>query len=156
MESSPKHCAAELLETVPHLMRVIRTNVRNQHGPELTMPQFRALAFLGRNRCAMLTDVSAFLGLSLPAASKLVDGLVSTQLASREPHAADRRRISLALTPAGRLKHEAVVQAAREFLARKMRHLKPTERATVWRAMKILHEAFADAPDEEHKRSRAS
>ncbi|MEO7319238.1 MAG: MarR family transcriptional regulator [Chthoniobacteraceae bacterium] len=149
MAASPNQCADELLETVPHLMRVIRTNVRSQSGPELSMPQFRTLAFLGRNQCAMLGDVAAFLGLTLPAASKLVDGLVAAKLASREIHAQDRRRVSLELTKSGQRKYAAVVDAARDFLAAKMRHLKADERATVVGAMQLLHDAFADAPHEE-------
>jgi DNA-binding MarR family transcriptional regulator len=130
-------------------MRIIRTNVRSQSGPELSMPQFRALAFLGRNQAAMLGNVATFLGLTLPAASKLVDGLVAARLASREIHAGDRRRVSLALTKTGQRKFAEVVEAARKFLAGKMRHLSADERATVLRAMQLLHGAFADAPDEE-------
>ena len=154
MPASPNQCAAELLETIPLLMRVIRTNVRSHSGPELSMPQFRTLAFLGRNECAMLSDVSNFLGLTPPAASKLIDGLVAAKLASRKTPAGDRRRVSLELTAAGRRKYEAVVEAAREFLAVKMRHFNATERAAVLGAMSLLHRAFADAPDEERKKLR--
>ena len=149
---SPIQCADELLETVPHLMRVIRTNVRSRSGPELSMVQFRTLAFLGRNECAMLSDVASFLGLTPPAASKLVDGLVAAKLANRETHAGDRRRISLELTKAGRRKYDAMVAAARDFLAGKMRHLSAAERAAVVAAMQTLQRAFADAPDEERKK----
>ena len=151
MATSPKQCAAELLDTVPLLMRVIRTNVRAHSGPELSMPQFRTLAFLGRNECAMLSDVANFLGLTLPGASKLVDGLVAAKLASRETHARDRRRVSLALTKTGRRKHEAVVQAAREFLAGKLRQHSADERAALLSAMKLLRKAFAVAPDEDRQ-----
>ena len=156
METSSNKCAAELLETVPHLMRIIRTNVRAQSGAELSMVQFRALAFLGRNDCAMLSDVATFLGLTLPAASKLVDGLVNAKLVMREIHSEDRRRISLELTTAGQRKYAAVVSAAREFLAEKMRVLSETERATILRAMRILQRAVADAPDEERKKPRTT
>ena len=120
------------------------------------MPQFRTLAFLGRNECAMLSDVANFLGLTLPAASKLVEGLVAAKLASRETHAEDRRRVSLELTREGRRKYEAVVQAAREFLAGKLRHLSAAERAALLGAMSLLHRAFADAPDEERKKLRTA
>ncbi len=154
MPASPNQCATELLETIPLLMRVIRTNVRSHSGPELSMPQFRTLAFLGRNECAMLSDVSNFLGLTPPAASKLIDGLVAAKLASRETPAGDRRRVSLELTKAGRREYGAVVQAAREFLAGKLRHLNATERASLLDAMSLLKRAFADAPDEERKKLR--
>ena len=48
---------------------LIRANIRAHSSPELSMPQFRALAFLGRNEGAMLGDVATFLTLSLSAAS---------------------------------------------------------------------------------------
>src|SRR5580698_4517559 len=101
MNLPPRDCAAELLEVVPLMMRVIRAKVRSHSSPELTMPQFRALAFLGRNEGAMLGDVANFLTLTLSAASKLVDGLVTANLVTRESDTVDRRRIVLKLTPLG-------------------------------------------------------
>ena len=65
MNLPPRDCAAELLEVVPLMMRVIRAKVRAHSSPELSVPQFRALAFLGRNEGAMLGDVATFLVLTL-------------------------------------------------------------------------------------------
>jgi DNA-binding MarR family transcriptional regulator len=146
-------CADELLETVPLLMRVIRTHVRAQTGAELSVAQFRALAFLGRNRCAMLSDVARFLALTHPAASKLVDGLLLAGLVSRSVHARDRRRVSLELTAAGNRRYGAVLRSARKFLAGEMQHLAAAERAAVCSAMQTLHRVFAEAPDEERRPS---
>src|SRR4051794_8743002 len=136
--ATPTQCADELLETVPHLMRVIRTNVRQQSGPELSIVQFRTLAFLGRNQGAMLSEVANFLGQTLPTASKLIDGPVAARLANRATPSGDRRRISLDLTKAGRRKYDTVVSAAREFLAGKMRHLSTRERTAVLESMQTL------------------
>ena len=60
MSATPHECARTVLDAVPHLMRVIRLQVRTRSSPEFTVPQFRALAFLGRNEDAMLADVAAF------------------------------------------------------------------------------------------------
>src|SRR5580693_6245565 len=95
MNLSSKDCAAELLEAVPLMMRVIRSKVRAHSSPELSMPQFRALAFLGRNEGAMLGDVANFLTLTLSATSKLVDGMVNTRLVARKSDPRDRRKIVL-------------------------------------------------------------
>ena len=65
-------------------MRMIRAQVRSQSNPDLSMPQFRTLAFIGRNPGAMLNDVAHFLALTPPAASKLVEGLFSTGLVDRD------------------------------------------------------------------------
>src|SRR5215217_7612844 len=98
MPFSPKHCAAELFEVVPLIMRAMRAEVRRQRAPELSMPQFRALAFIGRNEGAALSDVAAFLGLGLPSTSKLIDGLVEARLVTREIAPGDRRRVCLGLS----------------------------------------------------------
>lgn len=142
-------CADELLETVPLLMRVIRTHVHAKTGAELSMAQFRALAFLGRNRCAMLSDVARFLALTHPAASKLIDGLLVAGLVSRKEHARDRRRVSLELTVAGNRRYGAVLRSARKFLAGEMQHLAVKDRTAVCSALQTLHRVFANAADEE-------
>src|SRR4051812_27896856 len=146
---SPTECADGLLETIPLLMRVIRTNVRTTAGAEFSVPQFRALAFLGRNQYAMLSDVAAFLGLTHPAASKLIDGLVDAKLVNRENHATDRRRISLELTSAGHRRYASVLSAAREFLSSAMDQLSDEDRAGVTTSMQTLQRVFAAAPDHE-------
>src|SRR5580700_4584120 len=116
MKLTSKDCAAELLEVVPLMMRVIRSKVRSHSSPELSMPQFRALAFLGRNEGAMLGDVASFLVLSLSATSKLVDGLVSAHLGTRESDPLDRRKSVVGLTASGRRKFDAAREATADFL----------------------------------------
>jgi DNA-binding MarR family transcriptional regulator len=144
MIPSPHQCAAELLEVVPLLMNILRATVRSRHGPELSVPQFRTLAFLGRNHGATLSDVAGHHGLTLPAASKLVDGLVAAKLASRAASDLDRRRISLQLTDAGEEKYAAARRFARDFLARRIAGLNDAERAVISETMHILHGIFAD------------
>jgi DNA-binding MarR family transcriptional regulator len=144
MDASPEQCAAEIVETVPLLMRIIRSKVRSQTTPELSIPQLRALAFLGRNKEAMVTDVAAFLGLTLPSTSKLVDGLVVAGMTTREPHPTDRRKVSLTLTRSGRRKYEVAVKYAQDFLAERVARLSKTERGYLHDSMKVLHALFSD------------
>src|SRR5580698_8479687 len=148
MRISPRDCAAELLEVVPLMMRVIRTEVRAHSTPELTMPQYRALAFLGRNEGAMLGDVANFLTLTLSAASKLVDVLVTEDLVTRDCDPLDRRKIVLKLTTSGQKKYSAVRQAASEFLAERVASLSTADRVSIIDAMQILHKVFSDGPPE--------
>jgi DNA-binding MarR family transcriptional regulator len=144
MEPSPQQCAAELVETVPLLMRVIRANVRSHRGPEMSIPQFRTMAFIGRNKGAALSDLAAFLGLTLPSTSKLVDGLVSTKLATRKTHAEDRRCVVLALTSAGEKRHDAARKTARDFFAQKLCALSNAEQNQILRATRTLKKIFSD------------
>lgn len=129
-------------------MRVLRTEVRAHTSPELNMPQFRTLAFLGRNEGAMLGDVAAFLTLSLSAASKLVDGLVSANLIDRDSDPSDRRKVVLKLTPSGRLKFDEARRITAEFIAERVAPLSHAERACIIEAMGILQRVFANVPPE--------
>ena len=149
MNPPPRDCAAELLEVVPLMMRVIRTKVRAHSSPELSVPQFRALAFLGRNEGAMLGDVASFLALTLSAASKLVDGLVTADLVARDSDPLDRRKIVLTLTTAGQRKFAAVRQATADFLTERVARVSLTERACIIDAMRTLRGVFADVPPPE-------
>lgn len=72
--------AGRLLDTVPQVMRCIRTEMRSRRGHNLTVPQFRTLNFLKRSPEASLSEVAEHLGLTLPSASKIVDGLVTEKL----------------------------------------------------------------------------
>ena len=66
MRSDPEQSAREVLETLPLVLRVIRGEVRRARFPNFSLPQFRALAYLGRNPGAMLSDVNAFEQFSCP------------------------------------------------------------------------------------------
>lgn len=149
MTPSPQSCAAELLEVVPIIMRAMRAEVRRQRLPELSMPQFRALAFIGRNAGAALSDVAAFLGLGLPSASKLVDGLVDSKFVTRETAPGDRRRVQLALSSAGHAKYKVVVRQARNFLAGKVVHFSAAQCQQLNDVLAALRQSFEkDSPSE--------
>lgn len=147
MDPTAITCANELLEVIPLMMRVIRARVRSHSSPELSVPQFRALAFLGRNEQVMLGDVASFLALTLPAASKLIDGLVGAGFATREVDPMDRRKVILALTAVGRRKYAAVLKAAADFLSERVARLDAAERDRLAEAMKSLRSIFTDEPE---------
>lgn len=147
VNATARECAAAVLEAVPHLMRVLRAQVRSESNPDLSMPQFRTLAFVGRNSGAMLCDVAHFLALTPPAASKLVDGLFTAGLLARETGSQDRRCVELKLTAAGRRKYDDAVRAAEQYLAERIGKLAATSRGEVLRAMNALHALFDDPPE---------
>lgn len=148
MHPATRQCADELLELVPLMMRIIRAKVRSRHSPELSLPQFRALAFLGRNPNATLGDVAAFLALTPPAASKLVEGLVAAGLATRSADPMDRRRIALSLTGAGQQKYGGALKVTADFLAERVGQLSAAQRNNLLGALQSLHAIFSDAPPE--------
>ena len=144
---SPEDCAHELLDSVPPVMRVIRNEMRRQSKPELSVPQFRVLSYLNRNPGASLSAVADHIGLTRPAMSILVDGLVNRKLVTRETDPNDRRRLTLALTRAGLTRYAEARQRTQAQLATRLATLSPAERETLAATLRQLHGLFV--PDSE-------
>lgn len=135
-------CAHELMDTVPQIVQAIRVEMRLGRGANISIPQFRTLRFIQRNLDSSLSDIADHLGLTLPSASKLVDGLVKQKLVNRQESTTDRRRLTLGLTPSG----ESIVNIARAnaqaSLAKTMSFLSASDLDTVMRAMELLRPLF--------------
>ena len=102
MANSAEACAHEVLDVVPLVMRAIRAELRRHRTADLSLAQFRTLAYLNSHAEVSLSEVAEHIGLSLPTMSKLVDGLLGRGLLTREEDPADRRRVILCLTERAR------------------------------------------------------
>jgi DNA-binding MarR family transcriptional regulator len=100
------------------------------------------LTYINRNPGVSLQAVARHLGLTSPTVCKMVDGLVLARLVQREPHARDRRKITLTLTSQGKVVLEQTHQATQDRLAEVLGHLTPQESETVMQAMQLLHPLF--------------
>jgi DNA-binding MarR family transcriptional regulator len=114
---TPDTCARTVMETVPLVMRFIRMVMRRQSAPLLSVPQFRALAFLHRNPGACLFAVADHLGVSRPTASTIIDRLVRRGLVARSVDPRERRRVILKLTRAGARHLYQARKATRTWMA---------------------------------------
>lgn len=112
--------AALLMELAPLIMRVMRQEMATHSATELSVPQFRALRFVGRQPGGSLSALAERLGASLPAASKLVDRLVDIDLLARATDPRDRRQVTLELTDRGRVALHAAHSAAQQRLAEQL------------------------------------
>src|SRR5512139_1559729 len=142
MATSPEACAQEILEVVPTVMRAIRAEMRRHRTADLSVPQFRTLAFIDRKADASLSDVAEHIGLTLPSMSKIVDGLVNRKFVTRQTHPTDRRRMTLTLTTRGQTALQASRAATRACLAEELAALSDRQRDTVVQAMEILRPVF--------------
>jgi DNA-binding MarR family transcriptional regulator len=132
------------METVPLVMRFIRGEMRRQSAPLLSVPQFRALAFLHRSPGACLFAVADHLGVSRPTASTIIDRLVRRGLVTRSVDPRERRRIILRLTVSGARHLQRARKATRSWMADV---LGPFPRATLHRiaeGVSLLGEAFKE------------
>jgi MarR family transcriptional regulator for hemolysin len=142
MSISPDECARDVLEVVPLIMRVIRTEMRSRRTSDLSVPQFRALAFLDRQPGASLSEVAEHVGLTLPSMSTLVDVLVTRKLIARQTSPIDRRRITLSLTTNGKAILESAREGAQTHLSELLSALPAAGRTTVAQAMQVLRPVF--------------
>ena len=147
MTTSPDACAQEILDVIPAVMRTIRAELRRHRAADLSVPQFRTLAFIDRNVNASLSDVAEHIGLTLPSLSKIVAGMVVRKLVMRKTHPVDRRRMTLALTARGQRALQSSRAAARACLAEDVAALSDRQRDTIVQAMEILRPVFT-AQDE--------
>jgi DNA-binding MarR family transcriptional regulator len=145
---STKVCARTLMEVVPQVMRIIRTEMRQHRAADLSVPQFRTLGFLSRQPGASLSAVAEHIGLTLPAMSTLVDGLVERNLVARGSALDDRRRIALTLTKQGQTILETTHAATEARLADWLAKLSTGDREIVVQAMQALRPLCASEPSD--------
>jgi DNA-binding MarR family transcriptional regulator len=144
LQSISEQCAREVLEVVPLVMRVIRSQFRKYGAPELSVPQFRTLHFLSQHRGASLSEVAEYIGLMLPSMSALIDGLVARNFAIRRTSPDDRRRMTLTLTERGQATLRSARKATQTYLAEELSRLTQADRATIIKAMQALRPIFTE------------
>ena len=121
MRSPIAECAREVLDAVPIVMRVIRSELRKYGAREMSVPQYRTLGFVYRNEGASLSELAEHVGLTLSTMSTLVDGLAAHGLVNRREDREDHRRMTLTLTELGRNRHEAAREATLVSLGEMLR-----------------------------------
>jgi DNA-binding MarR family transcriptional regulator len=140
-------CAAVLLDVVPPIARSIRKMMRQHRLAELSVPQLRALGLLSYCPKASLSAVADHIGSSLPAASRMIDGLVAKKLVARKECYHDRRQISLVLTPQGLSAFLTSRRGAQRQLTERVAALPDSRKRCVIEAMRWLGEIFGNDAD---------
>src|ERR671922_259030 len=141
---TPELCAREVMETVPLVMRFIRTEMRSRRAPSLSVPQLRVLTFLSRRPGAPLSSVAEHLGVARSTASAMVDRLVRRQLVSRTTHPEERRSVVLTLTPAGAQHLQHARGAASARMAKVLAGLPEADLLQVTQGLTLLGSAFKE------------
>ncbi len=137
---SAKSCAGEILDAVPVVLQFIRAQMRRHSRSDLSVPQFRTLVFLDRSPGSSLSTLAEFLGLSPPATSRLVEGLVRKRYVVRRTPSGNRRIVALALSTNGRKSVRIARRAAETRLAEVIASLPARECAAMQRSLRILRE----------------
>jgi DNA-binding MarR family transcriptional regulator len=143
-----------MVDVVPLIMRTLVGEMRRHRTTDLSVPQFRTLAFLNRHEGACLSDVAEHIGLTLPSMSKMIDGLVARRLVLRYVHPTDRRRVTLSLTERGGGALQVAREATRAFLAGRLGTLPESQLAAIVQVMGVLRPIFDGRRDLGREASR--
>jgi len=130
-----------LLDVIPLIMRSIRGSMRDFTGSNLTVPQFRALAFVSLQPCSN-KQLADWQGVSLPAVSRMVEYLVKHRLLVRTADRSDRRQVQLHLSKHGKEQFERLRKALQLQLARRVATLNEPDRATLAAGLAVLKGLF--------------
>ena len=96
------------------------------------------MSFMGREAPCSVKALADEHGLSLPAASRAVDGLLKRGLVTRTEHPDDRRQVLVAVTESGAATVRETRRRRDAWLARRLAALTPAERDVLARAAEIL------------------
>ena len=141
---TPEVCAREVMETVPLVMRFIRTEMRSHRAALLSVPQFRVLTFLSRQPGAPLSSVAEHLGVARSTASATVDRLVRRKLVSRTTHPEERRSVVLRLTTTGQQHLQQAREEASTRIAKVLAGLSAADLFRISQGLTLLGNAFQE------------
>lgn len=139
---SPLVCATAVLDAVPAAMDGIRAAMRLHVGGQMSVPQFRCLAFVARDPGTSIGAVAAFLGVTMPTASAMVDRLMRAGEVASRVSSQDRRRLELELTPAGQAHLRRIRRDARAELAQALSTCNDTDRQQLCQGLDVLQRVF--------------
>ncbi len=146
-------CASLVIETILLGMRTLRHEMRIGRPQNLSVPQFRMLAFLSRHQGASLSDAADHIGLTLPSTSRAVDCLVRQGLVERATSPDDRRRITLALSVTGSSIFQSIIDETRAHVAVMLKALNEQDRSDLVRGMDVLRSVFSQHWDARQNKS---
>ena len=121
--------------------------MRRHRTAGLSVPQYRTLCLLHRYPGIALSLVAENLGSTLPTASRIISGLVRRGYVTRDAGSADRRKLSLILTPQGKAVRNTAHRSTEEAVARVLEEIPAAERSVVIESMYRLLALF-DIPTE--------
>jgi DNA-binding MarR family transcriptional regulator len=121
-------------------LTIVRTarRLRQEAGSDLSPSLTAALSTVERHGPLTPSEVAARERIQRPTATRVLARLEEAGLVERTPDPQDRRSSLVSVTPAGTDLLAALRTRKTAFLARRLEHLDPDDRATLDRAAAIL------------------
>ncbi len=132
--------AEDVIRTIPAVMRVVTTELRQQ-DTQLVPAQLAVLAALSQQSCN-LSELAELSGVSLPTMSGTVSRLVAQGWVQRTRASHDRRMVMLELTADGRTQLTQLVQHIVAHISDLLSPLSPVELAAIQKGLVTLQKVF--------------
>jgi DNA-binding MarR family transcriptional regulator len=133
--------AKHVMDVLPPVMGIIRSEMRLAAKGVFTIPQFRALNRISKqpqtNR-----ELAEWMGVAPPTMSRMIDSLVKKGYLEKTRDSSDLRQQTLALTQQGRQEMSRVRTAVHKKIALKFKSLSGTDCESLMRGLDALREAF--------------
>lgn len=108
--------------------------------------QIKALLHLYRHGQCTVSEIAAQVGVSLPAASELIDRLVDDGFVERQVNPADRRQVLIRLTPQAQAYGSEIHALRRAQILATLDRLAPEHREPFVRGLTVLAEVLGEDP----------
>lgn len=137
---------ADVIMILPELVRRLRLKPRpaSSDKPRPSLSQIKAMTHLAQSGQQTMTSLARGLDISLPAATDLVDRLISAGLAERIRDDIDRRIVFVRLTPAARARIEPILDYRRRAVTDVIDQLEENERSSFIKGLRLLSAALAE------------
>jgi len=133
----------QILELIPRIMRLIRTEMRGHAQGQLTIPQLRILLKLTRTTMTH-REVAEWMGITPATLTRMVDVLVHRKLATRKTDPSDRRQIHLTPTALGKKMAENYMKQTDIWIQKKVEGLSIDRQNGLLNGLSILAELFPE------------
>lgn len=135
-------CAEAVLQVMPCVMDAMRSAMRHQAGPVMSVPQFRCLNYIALWPGCSISAVAKFLGVRMPTASAMVERLATAGTVTLSTAAADRRRVEVHLTEDGRQLLASIRHGAQQDFSRALLACSADELQAVRTGLAVLQRVF--------------
>lgn len=122
-------------------IRLLRTVRREDKLTGISPPRLSALSVLVFGGPMSLADLAAAEEVRAPTMSRIVEGLVTDGLATREADPGNRRKVRIAATDEGRRRLEAGRDRRVRVLTERLRRLADSEQRALARGVEVLDRA---------------
>ena len=132
-----------ILNLIPKIMHHIRTEMRQYAKGQLTVPQLRVLIRINRGNQTH-KEVAEWIGVTPATLTRMVDTLVTRQLAKRTQDPKDRRQIHLQATSSGKALAEKYKDRVNVQIQTRIDALSSTEKSKLREGLRVLAMIFPD------------